>query len=263
MSSTQESGEMAMGAAEAAAAMPSGKLSEKLSGMDKYKDKTYQNEEEAVSDAIALIDEMDASSKEAAEFKENFMKVIEENPVLAFILKDIKETGSIQASLQSLFDSPEDMLLREGDEGYDTVQEKVKKRAEQDKANDDISQKWEQNQVENQKVFADFVEKKGIDEAEQDSFADFIGNFAVKIIMGEIKDEELSKLWDAYKYNDDVSALEEDLGISKANETPAQKRQAPILPMPAAATPAQKTTPETPERIDPLTEIYNAKKLKS
>ena len=102
---------------------PKVKLSERLPTYDKFKDKSYESEDDAVSDAISYMEELSQNSKSVDEFKQNFMKVIDENPILDYIIKSIKETGSLQASLQSLFDNPEDMLLKEGDEGYESVQE--------------------------------------------------------------------------------------------------------------------------------------------
>ena len=238
---------------------PKSRLAERLSGIEKFKDKSYENEDDAVSDAIALIDDLEASSKEGADFLENIKKTIDEYPIVGHILTDIKKTGSIQASLQSLFDNAEDMLLREGDEGYDIVQERLKKRAEQSEIDEGIKQNWEKNMADFPATFEAWAEQKGIDEAEQENFSAFIGDFMTKLVTGEIKNEELDKLWDSYKYNDDVSELKEDLGVSKANEVPAEKKPDALLPMPASTTPAQQTKAEEPnEKVDPLTEIYNS-----
>ena len=239
-------------------AKPKGRLAEKLSGIDKFKEKSYDNEDDAVSDALSYIEELSENSKQADEFKQNFMQVIEDNPMLAYIINNIKETGSLQVSLQSLFDKPEDMLLREGDEGYDQVQELVNKRVQQELADKAIVQKHEQNMANFPEKLDKWAEAKNIDEAEKVNFSDFIGEFMVKIVTGDVEDEELNKLWDSYKYKSDVSDLQEDLGISNANAAPKTAKQGDILPIPQSTTPAAKPAPEpSQQKIDPLTEIYN------
>jgi ElaB/YqjD/DUF883 family membrane-anchored ribosome-binding protein len=253
-----ENTEMNTAAAAAAGAKPKGKLAERLSGYDKFKEKSYENEDDAISDAIAYIDELSASTKESEEFKENFMRVIEENPMLAYLVNSIKETGNIQASLQSLFDNPEDMLLQEGDDGYDKVQELVNKRVEQALANDKIANEYKQKMASFPDTLNKWAEAKNIDEAEKINFAEFIGEFMTKLVTGDIKEDELNKLWDSYKYKSDVSELQEDLGISNANAEAKPDKQEPLLPIPQSTTPAASPKPETPQqRRTPLDEVFD------
>jgi hypothetical protein len=78
-----------------------------------------------------------------------------------------------------------------------------------------------------------------------------------RLVTGEISNEELNKLWNAYKYESDVSELKEDLGVSKANEAATPKKPDVILPMPQSATPAQKAKPEVQQRPPtPVDEVF-------
>ena len=70
----------------------------------------------------------------------------------------------------------------------------------------------------------------------------------------------LDKVYQAYSYKREIGDLEEDKAIAQANTDNANnKPNKNLLPMPDGKSPVAK--PEMPkQRINPLDEIYNARK---
>jgi len=145
----------------------SNRLAEKLKSRDKYKEKEYQNEEETINDTLELLDELEASSMEAENFKQGMMKLVEANPMLAFILKEAKENKNIISSIQSLYDNPEEMMLKEGDDGYDDVQSKIQSRLERETADKVIMDKWEEASKKLPETFKAWADAKNISPEEE------------------------------------------------------------------------------------------------
>lgn len=232
------------------------RLAERLRGRDKYKEKEYQNEEDAIDDVLELLDELESNSKEAETFKQGMMSLISENPMLAYILKEAKENKNLIASIQALYDSPEEMMIKEGDEGYDAVQSKIKGRIERETADKEIYSKWDEAMKKFPETFKTWADAKNIPPEERDVFADFLADTMIKLVSGDIDEITLNRMWESFKYKEDIAALEEDLGISNENNTTeaVAENKAPIIPLPEGnvAKPAQEAPPR---KLNPMEEL--------
>ena len=236
----------------------SNRLAEKLKSRDKYKEKEYQNEEETINDTLELLDELEASSMEAENFKQGMMKLVEANPMLAFILKEAKENKNIISSIQSLYDNPEEMMLKEGDDGYDDVQSKIQSRLERETADKVIMDKWEEASKKLPETFKAWADAKNISPEERDVFADFLSDTMIKLVTSDIDDIMLNRMWESFKYKEDIAALEEDLGISQENATASvEEDKTPMIPLPEGnvATPAKEAPPR---KLNPMEELKQA-----
>ena len=67
---------------------------------------------------MELLDELEATSMEAENFKQGMMKLVEANPMLAFILKEAKENKKY-----NFFNSIIMIIPNKGDDGYATKTE--------------------------------------------------------------------------------------------------------------------------------------------
>ena len=234
------------------------KLVEKLKGKDKYKEKEYQNDEEAIDDVLELLNELESNSQEAENFKQGMMKLIADNPMLAYILKEAKENKNIVASIQSLYDNPNEMMLQEGDEGYEDVQSRVQSRMQREGAEKEISSKWEAAMQKFPETFKAWADAKNIETEERDMFADFLADTMVKLVTGEIDDDTLNRMWESFKYKEDIAALEEDLGISNENKTPiSTEDETPIMPLPEGNV-AKPAAEAVPKKMNPMEELMAA-----
>lgn len=234
------------------------KLVEKLKGKDKYKEKEYQNDEEAIDDVLELLDELESNSTEAENFKQGMMKLVADNPMLAYILKEAKDNKNIVASIQSLYDNPEEMMLKEGDDGYEDVQSKVQNRMQREGAEKEISAKWDAAMQKFPETFKAWADAKNIEDSERNGFADFLADTMVKLVTGEIDDDTLNRMWESFKYKEDIAALEEDLGISKENEMPlSTEGKEPIMPLPEGNV-AKPAAEAVPKKLNPMEELMAA-----
>ena len=239
---------------------PKEKLLGKLKGYEKYKGKEYGENDDITEDVLSLIDELDANSKSAENFKQGMMKLVEENPIIAYILESAKNGVNPISAIQGMVDSPEEMMLREGDDGYDNVQNKIKERIQREAADREIMGKWDSAMETFPKTFKSWVEGKNITDADKNDFADFLSDTMTKLATGQVDAELLDRMWESFKYKSDIGALSEDMGIAKANEMPVTQTNEPIMPMPEnAGNIAIKQ--ETPRKLNPMEQMKNAGRM--
>ena len=80
----------------------------------------------------------------------------------------------------------------------------------------------------------------------------------IKLVTSDIDDIMLNRMWESFKYKDDIAALEEDLGISKENATASvEEDKTPMIPLPEGnvATPAKEAPPR---KLNPMEELRQA-----
>ena len=233
---------------------------ERMRGMKRFEGRDYADESAALEDALSSIDELEASTSESQAFKDALAELLNGNPQIAFLLEDVKKTGNFHASLMSMFDNPEDLLLKEGDEGYDAVQERVNSRIDGERTNAELRSRIEANQERFPAVLDAFIAKKGATEEEADAFMTESSQLAENIIMGDVTEEDLEKLWKMHKYDADIADVDEDLSIAALNTetegTPTEEE----FSVPQGITPA--IAPSAPQRaMNPLEEVIQANKM--
>lgn len=242
---------------EPAIATPS--FFDRMKGKDRFKDKEYENEAMALEDALMYIDELEPQTQEAQAFKDSLTATLNAYPQIAYLLEDMKTTGDFNVSLQGMFDNPEDMLLREGDEGYDVAQERRNNRIEQERINSDLKNRYEKNMELFPSIFEEFKAEKGMSDEEADTFIDYTVQLAERIVTGEMGKEEMEKLWQAYRYPEDIAAVDEDLAIADVNANLNEKSSPDDdFEIPVGSTPAAKTMPDMSPKRNPLEEVIQA-----
>lgn len=209
-----------------------------------YPDKNFETDDDMYEAASEMMDEVTklrASNADSEEFKQSLAKAIEENPGLALLIQRTIETGNLRVALQDIVDDPNDLVLQEGEEGYDMAQERMNKRIAREQAQDEINAKWEANKDKIPQTLQAWSEAKGLNETELDNFVEFILSISERILTGDIDEDVLSQLYKSYTYDDKVGEVEEDKAIAENNAKPA-KKSAPSMPMPANNAPSPKTT---------------------
>jgi hypothetical protein len=257
---TDNKGEENMAVAETTTTVvaPKEKLINKLKGIDKYKEKEYAQEEEAIDDALSLMDELDANSKEAEKFKQGMMQLISENPMLAYMIKEAQSGGNPMAAMQSLYDKPEDMMLKDGDEGYSSVQSRINERMKREAEDQNIMSKWEDAMQKFPETFNKWASDKNIPEEERNSFADFLSETMMKLATGEVDEDMLNRMWESFIYKKDVQVLNEDLNIANANaESSPEISKEPIMPIPESASTPPPKQPQQ-RKLNPLEQLKKA-----
>jgi hypothetical protein len=212
---------------------------DRMRNMDRFKDVEYESESAALEDALSALEELEPVSKEGAEFKEAIFELLNNVPELGYLFDDYKKTGNFMVSLQSLFENPEDILLKEGDEGYDIAQKRRADFLEREKINTDLLGRMEQTKESAPLVFSEFIADIGASETEADAFNAYAMDLAERIATGELGKEELKKLWQAFKYEEDVAAIDEDLSIASMNSEIPQEDEEDFA-LPSGSTPATK-----------------------
>jgi hypothetical protein len=229
---------------------------ERMKGMDRFKDKEYESQEQALADALDVLEETMPQSQEAEKIKKDMTDLFKKHPEIIYLIKVAEETGDFHTAIQSLYDNDEDMLMREGDEGYDNLKKIRGDRIEKSNAEQELLDKYNANMESFPARYDAWAEQNGLTDEDKDGLYAFLESMLPKLITGDLDEEILDKMYQAYSYKRDLGDLEEDKAIATANvENAKSKPAAPVMPIPEGTSPAVK--PDIPkEKVDPLTEVY-------
>jgi len=232
--------------------------SERMKGMDRFKDKEYESPEQALADALDALEEVTPQSQEAQKIKSDMVELFKKHPEIPYLIKVAEETGDFYTAIQSLYDNDEDMLVREGDEGYDNLKKVRNDRMEKSKIEQELLDKYNTNMESFPAKFDAWAESKNLTEEDKDGMYSFLDGLLSKLVTGDLDEEVLDKMYQAYSYKRDMGELEEDKAIATANvENTKQKPVKPIMPMPDGTSPAVKADVPNGVKVDPLSELYN------
>jgi hypothetical protein len=229
---------------------------DRMKGMEKFKEKDYENSDLALNDALDALDELIPQSEEASKMKSDMAELFKNVPQIPYLIKVAQETGNFQAAIQSLYDSPEDMLLKEGDEGYDKVQEMMDKRVARDNQDSELYEKYNTNMSTFPQRFEEWAKSREVAEEEKNDFLTYMDDMLVKLVTGEIDEEVLDKMLQSYRYKQEIGDIGEDAAIAEANTNKgnASAKDA-LLKVPEGVSP-KSATPAPKKKQTPLGELF-------
>jgi hypothetical protein len=235
---------------------------QRMKKLKRFQDKDYDSHETALADAISAIEELEPQSEEAVKFKEDMTKLLTEKPELAYVIQQSAKGVGLIPALHGLHDNPEDMLIREGDEDWDKVEEMRKSRIERDNMFDNLNAEYQKNAENFGSMYEGWSSTKGMDDNDKGNFLGYLSDLSEKLAKGAISEQELDELYKAYRYDGDITAIDEDMKIASANQQPeVAPNQEELLPIPAGSSPPAQA-PQAPKKKNALDELQEAGMLK-
>lgn len=234
---------------------------DRMRSMERFKDREYETESMALEDALSALDELEATSKEGSDFKDAMFELLTNVPELGYLFDDYKKTGNFMVSLQSLFENPEDMLLRDGDDGYDMAQQRRSDFLEREKINSGLMDRYTKSQEAFPVMFEEFLANRGLSEDEGTAILDFAMNLAEKSATGELTEYDLDKIWRLMNLEKDEAAFSEDREIADLNaEVPPVEDE--DFAVPSGSSPSATPNLET-KKGTPLDDLFKSGNMRN
>ncbi len=170
----------------------------------KFPERQWADDEE-FDDALAdRLAEADAAIEGHERANRTIMEVIEAYPELAEIIEDVAGGVPVTVALARQF-SPEDLAVAEGEPDYDAYK---KAAAERTKRLSDIRERTaarERNMAQSKTDVDAFFAERGMDEAEQGQFIEWVDNeILANLLDGKVDRSILTKLYQGWKFDEAV-----------------------------------------------------------
>ena len=184
--------------------------------------------------------EFDGSAENEAEFYEDYdrsmadlnamrednrrlVDVLQQNPEFAEVFSRVKDGMPMRVALARVVDFDATRPV-EGDPDYEDFMREAGEFKKRQAEIADHRKRIEENQARSRGEIEEFFGKIGADEAEQTGFADFLQGVFDDVFEGNLGKAALGKLWQAYKYDEDMEAAREAGEVQGRNEAIETKR---------------------------------------
>lgn len=196
----------------------------------------------------AFYEDYDNSNNQLNTFKEDNNKLIEivrENPELSVLIKELMQGAPMRVALVKAnidLPTPED-----GDADFADYESEVKKRNSQKAEAEKRTKEYNDNIVNSQKEIETFFKTKNLSESEENEFTEFVDNSVAEMLNGIFTQKSLSKLYQAFKYEEDVANAKTAGVIDGRNANIETKREKKVTQTDGLASSASGTI-TTPQR---------------
>lgn len=189
----------------------------------RYPDRTFESDDQA-QDAFLEDYELIASKLDDNEITNKRMyELIEANPALADIIVEMDNGTPFEVALASHVDL-QAIAPQNGEPNFEAYQNALKERKERILQAEKHKEQIEAAQAKSKADADEFFAQIGMDEAEQKEFVDFVEGFIDGLFKGEVSKVTLSKMYQAFKYDEAVAAAQTQGQINGRNELIEAKR---------------------------------------
>ncbi len=144
---------------------------------------------------------------------DKFKQMMNAEPVMAKVMADVSQGSKFVPALARYVDFSS-MTPVEGDPDYTEWEANNAKRMEEWTASQERNKSIEENVAKSEATVSSWMEKKQLKDEEAKSFASFVTELFDKAYSGEVTENFLNRMFQAWKYEDDVKTAEE-VGITK------------------------------------------------
>ena len=191
---------------------------------EKYADAAWEDDAQYDEALTKHLEGTDARLASYAESDERIARILDLNPEFAMVLDAMDKGMPFRVALRRYVG---DILAEEpekGDDDFEAYREAAEVYlAEKKKTDDDIALR-NSNLAESDKRFIAFVESQGWDEAKQDAFVKFVVDGINALDRGEVSEQYLAAMRDAFTHDEDVEEAKEAGAIEARNEKITAKR---------------------------------------
>lgn len=191
---------------------------------EKYADAAWEDDAQYDEALTKHLEDTDARLASYAESDERIARILDLNPEFAMVLDAMDKGMPFRVALRRYVG---DILAEEpekGDDDFEAYREAAEAYlAEKKKTDDDIALR-NSNLAESDKRFIAFVESQGWDEVKQDAFVKFVVDGINALDRGEVSEQYLAAMRDAFTHDEDVEEAKEAGAIEARNERITAKR---------------------------------------
>ena len=191
---------------------------------EKYADAAWEDDAQYDEALANHLEDADARLASYAESDARIARILDLNPEFALVLDAMDKGMPFRVALRRyvgdiLADEPE-----KGDDDFEAYREAAEAYlAEKAKTDEAISTR-NSNLEESDKRFVAFVESQGWDEAKEDVFVKFVMDNLEALNSGEVSEQYLAAMRDAFTHDEDVEEAKEAGAIEARNEKITTKR---------------------------------------
>lgn len=188
-----------------------------------YPDRQFDTDEDAENAFYEDYEQKSSALKDAEVSNQEVFALIEANPALADVIIAMNEGEPFEVALAKCVDL-EALTPSDGEPNFEEYKKAVSERKQREA---EIKSYQETRKANSDKSKADaneFYDEKGMDADEQDAFVSFVEGFYVSLLRGEISKATLTKMYQAFKYDEDVADAAEQGEINGRNAQIEAKR---------------------------------------
>lgn len=171
----------------------------------RYPDKDFADKaaakDEFYADYDRTLGEYDALKGENV----RILETLQENPEFAEVFASIRDGMPLRVALARVIDF-DAALPQEGDPDYEDFNRSREEYKTRQREMAERRRRIAENQEKSKVEIEDFFRSVGADDEEQTGFADFLQGIFDDVFDGKMGKAALKKLWQAYKYEEDVEA---------------------------------------------------------
>lgn len=193
--------------------------------MAKYPEKTYENDEEYEADLIQYLEENDKILGDYRKADEELGEILDVNPELALVVKDLRKGVPFAVALQRYVDM-EELAPIEGEPDYEAYAEAMTKRKADNAARKEREAVLAHNAEQSAKEIAEYLEAKGWNEEQQASFDKWFTEIISHLNESRLGKDEMDVFVKGYEYDEAVARAEEKGKVNGRNEKIEAKRKA-------------------------------------
>lgn len=190
----------------------------------KYPDKDFADEVAAKNEFYADYDKTHSDYDSLKGDNSKILEILQDNPEFAQLFAAVKDGMPLRVALARVIDF-DAVRPQEDDPDYEAFTksaEEYKKRLAETAAHRKLI---EENQSKSKVEIEDFFKEIGADEEEQGGFADFLEGLFEDVFTGKMGKDALKKMWQAYKYTEDVEAAQQAGEVAGRNANIEAKRE--------------------------------------
>ena len=190
----------------------------------KFPDKDFTDEVAAKDEFYADYDKTHSDYDALKGDNAKILELLQDNPEFAQVFAAVKDGMPLRVALARVIDF-DAVRPQEGDPDYDDFKKSAddfKKRQADIAAHRKLI---EENQSKSKVEIEDCFKGIGADDEEQTGFADFLQGLFDDVFAGNLGKEALKKMWQAYKYTEDVEAAQQAGEVSGRNAAIEAKRE--------------------------------------
>lgn len=163
------------------------------------------------------------SQKEMEEANAKIYEMIGDNPVLSDLLAKIAQGVPFEVALAEVVNL-EELMPQEGEPNFEKYQQAVEARRARVSEIQGRKEKLDANQEQSKVTVEKFFAENGVEEEEQSRFVEFVDEGVQGLFEGRVGEDFLRRMYQAFRYDEDVVAAKEQGEIEGRNANIETKR---------------------------------------
>lgn len=190
----------------------------------RYPDRDFADEAAAKDEFYADYDRTMGEYDSLRGENRRILETLQENPEFAELFASIRDGMPLRVALARVVDF-DAAIPRPGEPDYEEFNRSREEYRARQRERAERRRRIEENQARSRVEIEEFFDSIGADDDEQNDFADFLQGIFDDVFDGRMSRVALRKLWQAYKYEEDVEASRLAGEVAGRNATIEVRRQ--------------------------------------